>query len=234
MRVANLIDAAPGSRGSPGGSLRLIGIWSFCIPRRPPCCSPWHDACCRAPGCKGILFGGLLFLVFLVAQLGPEMLLVKFLFALVSIVYGVTLAFLVTALEARARRWPRCPSSDQMACQAGRCSRRARLRGAGHQSMAWMMTAWSSAGSSAITPNCAWVTSGSKVRNSSRPVGEIGERSVSPGFAAEHLVARPERWFKHNRSACRRGPADAQGAWRTPDHRKRADLHLGTPTAAVV
>ena len=56
---------------------------------------------------KGVLFGGLLFLVFLVAQLGPEVLLVKFLFALVAIVYGITLAFLVTELEARARRWIR-------------------------------------------------------------------------------------------------------------------------------
>ena len=82
-------------------------MWSCCIRRRPPCCSPWHDA--LLPGSwllQGVLFGGLLLLVFLVAQLGPERLLVKFLFALVAIVYGVTLAFLVTKLEARARRWP--------------------------------------------------------------------------------------------------------------------------------
>jgi hypothetical protein len=107
MRVASLIDAAPGVQGFTwDGSLRLIRdvvlLYSapatllFALTRRV------------LPGSwlrKGVLFGGLLSLVFLVAQLRPEMLLVKFLFALVSIVYGVTLAFLVTALEARARRW---------------------------------------------------------------------------------------------------------------------------------
>lgn len=107
MRIASLIDAAPGVQGFTwDGSLRLIRdvvlLYSapaallFVVTRRV------------LPGswlCKGVLFGGLLFLVLLVAQLRPEMLLVKVLFALVSIIYGVTLAFLVTELEARARRW---------------------------------------------------------------------------------------------------------------------------------
>ena len=108
MRVASLIDAAPGVQGFTwDGSLRLIRdvVLLYSAPAtllfagaRRLLLGSWLR--------KGVLFGGLLFLVFLVAQLGPERLLVKFLFALVSIVYGVTLAFLVTALEARARHWP--------------------------------------------------------------------------------------------------------------------------------
>jgi hypothetical protein len=107
MRVASLIDAAPGVQGFTwDGSLRLtrdvVLLYSvpatllFAVARR------------LLPGAwllQGVLFGGLLFLVFLVAQLGPEVLLVKLLFALVAIVYGVTLAFLVTELDVRARRW---------------------------------------------------------------------------------------------------------------------------------
>ena len=108
MRVASLLDAAPGVQGfSWDGSLRLIR--DVVLLYSAPATLLFAVARRVLPGSwlrKGTLFGGLLFLVFLVAQLRPELLLVKFLFALVSIVYGVTLAFLVTALEARARRWP--------------------------------------------------------------------------------------------------------------------------------
>ena len=108
MRVASLLDAAPGVQGfSWDGSLRLIR--DVVLLYSAPATLLFAVARRVLPGSwlrKGILFGGLLFLVFLVAQLRPELLLVKFLFALVSIVYGVTLAFLVTALEARARHWP--------------------------------------------------------------------------------------------------------------------------------
>ena len=108
MRVASLLDAAPGVQGfSWDGSLRLIR--DVVLLYSAPATLLFAVARRVLPGSwlrKGTLFGGLLFLVFLVAQLRPELLLVKFLFALVSIVYGVTLAFLVTALEARARRGP--------------------------------------------------------------------------------------------------------------------------------
>jgi hypothetical protein len=107
MRVASLIDAAPGVQGFTwDGSLRLIRdvVLLYSVP------ATLLLAVARRllPGAwllQGVLFGGLLFLVFLVAQLGPEVLLVKLLFALVAIVYGVTLAFLVTELDVRARRW---------------------------------------------------------------------------------------------------------------------------------
>ena len=109
MRVASLIDAAPGVQGFTwDGSLRLI--WDVVLLYSAPAALLYAVARRVLPGSwllQGVLFGGLLFLVFLVAQLRPERLLVKFLFALVSIVYGVTLAFLVTKLEARARRWIR-------------------------------------------------------------------------------------------------------------------------------
>ena len=109
MRVASLIDAAPGVQGFTwDGSLRLIR--DVVLLYSAPATLLFAGARRLLPGAwlrKGVLFGGLLFLIFLMAQLRPEMLLVKFLFALVSIVYGVTLAFLVTALDARARRWIR-------------------------------------------------------------------------------------------------------------------------------
>ena len=109
MRVASLIDAAPGVQGFTwDGSLRLIR--DVVLLYSAPAALLFAVARRVLPGAwlrKGVLFGGLLFLVFLVAQLGPEVLLVKFLFALVAIVYGITLAFLVTELEARARRWIR-------------------------------------------------------------------------------------------------------------------------------
>ena len=109
MRVASLIDAAPGVQGFTwDGSLRLIR--DVVLLYSAPATLLFAVARRLLPGAwlrKGVLFGGLLFLVFLVAQLRPEMLLVKFLFALVAIVYGVTLAFSVAELEARARRWIR-------------------------------------------------------------------------------------------------------------------------------
>jgi hypothetical protein len=109
MRVASLIDAAPGVQGFTwDGSLRLIR--DVVLLYSAPAALLFVVARRLLPGSwllKGVLFGGLPFLVFLVAQLGPEVLLVKFLFALVCIVYGVTLAFLVTELEGRARRWIR-------------------------------------------------------------------------------------------------------------------------------
>src|SRR5215207_8857384 len=109
MRVASLIDAAPGVQGFTwDGSLRLIR--DVVLLYSAPAAVLFAVARRVLPGAwllQGILFGGLLFLVFLVAQLRPEMLLVKFLFALVAIVYGVTLAFSVAELEARARRWIR-------------------------------------------------------------------------------------------------------------------------------
>jgi hypothetical protein len=105
MRVASLIDAAPGVQGFTwDGSLGLIR--DVVLLYSAPAALLFAVARRLLPGSwlrKGVVFGGLLFLVFLVAQLGPERLLVKFLFALVSIIYGVTLAFLVTALEARAQ-----------------------------------------------------------------------------------------------------------------------------------
>jgi hypothetical protein len=73
MRVASLIDAAPGVQGFTwDGSLGLIR--DVVLLYSAPAALLFAVARRLLPGSwlrKGVVFGGLLFLVFLVAQLGP-------------------------------------------------------------------------------------------------------------------------------------------------------------------